>query len=108
MQQGVEHLTFGNLVWVFVGLILLVLVDMLRARKKHNSSFSYLIYIKENILQFVIAFISSYTMFYHADSFTEGILDVHVHGDSGYYAWFAVACGYNGHVVVDRLNKSFK
>jgi len=102
------HLTLANIIWVAVGLILLVLVDMLRAKKKHNSSFSYVIYLKENIIQFIIAVISSYTMFYHADSFTEGILDVHVHEHSGYYAWFAVACGYNGHVVVDRLNKSFK
>ncbi len=108
MEPEVEHLTLGNLVWVLVGLVLLVLVDTLRARKKHNSSFSYVIYLKENVLQFIIACISSYIMFYHADSFTEGILNVHVHGDSGYYAWFAVACGYNGHVVVDRLNKSFK
>lgn len=108
MKETVEHITLINLSWVLIGLILLVLVDMVRARKKHNSAFSYVIYLNENMLKFIISVISSYIMFYHADSFTEGILDVHVHGDSGYYAWFAVACGYNGHVVVDRLSKSFK
>ena len=102
------HLTLTNFLWVATGLLLLVMVDMLRAKKKHNSAFSYLIYLQENMIQFIIAVISSYIMFYHSDTFTEGILDVHVHKDSKYYSWFAVACGFNGHVLVDRLNKSFK
>lgn len=102
------HLTLLNFAWVAIGLILLVLVDMLRARKKYRISFSYLIYLKENTIQFMIAVISSYTMFYFADTFTEGMLDVHVHKNSNFYSWFAVACGYNGHVVVDRLSKTFK
>lgn len=104
----VQHLTLGNITWVALGFILLVLVNMLRARKKHNSSFSYLIFLQENGLYFLIALIGSYTMFYHADSFTKGMLEVHVHEGSDYYSWFGMICGFNGWVIVEQLKKAFK
>ena len=107
-QHIVEHLTLGNFAWVAVGFILLVLVDLGRARKKHYPDFDYMTFLEENWIPFIIALIGSYTMFYHSDTFTKGILDVHVHQESSYYSWFAVICGFNGHVIVERLKKYFK
>ena len=108
MEHTIDHLTLGNFLWVATGLLLLILTDLRRAMKKHNSSFSFATYARKNVIQSLIAMIGSYTMFYHADSFTNGMLEVHVHEHSNYYAWFAIACGFNGHVLVDRLDKQFK
>ena len=107
ITEDAEHLLPINFMWVGIGLLLLTLVDMLRAKRKLGDSFSYTTYRKNHVIPFTIAFISSYVMFYFADIFTEGMLDVHVHKGSRYYAWFAMACGFNGHVLVERLGKSF-
>lgn len=108
VKHIVEHVTLGNLTWVAIGFILLVSVNMIRARKKHNSSFSYLIFLQENALYYIVALIGSYSMFYHADSFTSGMLEVHVHEGSDYYSWFGMVCGFNGWVIVEQLKKAIK
>ena len=102
------HLIFINYVWVFVGLILLVLFEILKSKKKRGISWQPRAYLGNNVIQFSLAIISSYVMFYFAEQFTEGILDVHVHDDSNFYAWFALACGFNGHVLVEKLTEAFK
>ena len=102
------HLTLVNFVWVAVGLVILILFEILKSKKKHGNSWTARTYFMKNLVQFALAIISSYVMFYFAEQFTEGILDVHVHKDSNFYAWFALACGFNGHVLVEKLTKAFK
>ena len=102
------HLTFINFAWVTVGLVILVLFEIIKSKKKFGESWRARSYFINNVIRFALAIISSYVMFYFAEQFTEGILDVHVHKDSNFYAWFALACGFNGHVLIEKLTKAFK
>ncbi|MBL4658315.1 MAG: hypothetical protein JKX73_09965 [Flavobacteriales bacterium] len=91
-----------------MGLVLLVLFEIIKSKKKWGTSWAPGKYFTNNIPQFGIGIIGSYVMFYFAEQFTDGILDLHVHEDSNYYTWFALACGFNGHVIVEKLATVFK
>ncbi len=100
------HLSLANIVLVIVGLLLHVLVKMIKAKKKHNSKFSIIFYLKDNVLQLVTSAIMALVVFYFGDTITEGLLDVHVHKESHYYKVFALCAGYQNHVIFDEFIKT--
>lgn len=100
------HLTIANVGLVLVGLILHVLVKMIKAKRKHNSKFSMLFYIKDNSLELATSTIMALVVFYFGDTISEGLLDVHIHDESHYYKVFALCAGYQNHVIFDELIKT--
>ncbi|MBL4658317.1 MAG: hypothetical protein JKX73_09975 [Flavobacteriales bacterium] len=89
-----------------VGLLLLVLIEIIKSKKRWGASWSARKYFTNNIPQFGVGIISSYAMFYFAEQFTEGVMGVKIDPSSTYYTWFALACGFNGHVLVGKLKNS--
>lgn len=100
------HLTITNFLFVLLGLALHIIIRMIKCKKKFNGDFSIIFYLKDNILQVLASGIMAFIVFYFADSITQGGLDIHVHADSHYYKVFAVAAGYNNHVLFDEFMKT--
>ncbi|PCJ55973.1 MAG: hypothetical protein COA79_20400 [Planctomycetota bacterium] len=108
-HASVEHITAANLAWVAVGILLVVLSDLIKARRKYKEKFIAILYLQENWPHLLLTIIGGYTMFYFADNFTEGAMGLHVHKDSAsYYSWFAAACGFNGQVIIKKLTGLIK